>query len=252
MMSMPGFLPKPAIGTRPHRQRPLSLGFSLIELMIAITVSMFLILGLATILFSVRSTFSTQDHLTQLQENQRFLISVLSNSIHDAGYFTTPLVDNAKTALPASTATNADGTSFAAGQSLAGATGSGTASDTLNTRFQTTSGDSLMNCEGMTNTSGAPLVYVNSFAVNSSKQLTCNGSVLLDNVTSMKILYGVDSDGDSSVDMYLTPEAVTLKNYWQAVGSVQITITFENLIDPKSGAPALPTLVHTVSLMNRA
>ena len=121
-----------------------------------------------------------------------------------------------------------------------------------------------MTCQGDTNTSGGNVTWTNSFAVNAQNQLTCtvsvNGAapgtpaVLTDNVSAISILYGVDTDTDSSVDRYMTATDVTLGGYWNAIYSVQMTITFYDLVNSTPTAPVnLPkTLRHTFSLMNKA
>jgi type IV pilus assembly protein PilW len=248
-------------------------GFTLIELMIAITITLFLVAGVVGIVMSVRGTFKTQDGLTQIQETQRFFLTAVDNTVRLAGYFVNPLVDTSTSALPATTTANPDGTIFIAGQSIGGTTGSGANSDSVNVRYQVANNDGLMNCQGDTNSTGASLVWSNSFAVNASHQLTCTISVnggapgtpviLVDNVATVKILYGVDTDGDNSVDKYLSSADVVAAsckdktpaplNCWLAVSSVQLTIT---LLDPVNSTPGvnvnLPkTILHTINLMSQ-
>jgi type IV pilus assembly protein PilW len=56
---------------------------------------------------------------------------------------------------------------------VVGTSGANGASDTLTARFMTANGDGILNCQGQSNTSGANVVYVNSFAVNVNNELTC-------------------------------------------------------------------------------
>jgi type IV pilus assembly protein PilW len=237
-------------------------GFSLVELLIAIFITLFLVAGMLGIIVSMRGSFSTQDQLERIQENERFALTVLDNTIRDAGFFSNPTTTTSATAFPATSTANPDSTTFVATQGISGTTGSGSASDTVNVRFQTDSGDGLMNCLGDTNTSGAAVTWTNSFGINASNQLVCavstNGGapgtavVLVDNVASMKVLYGVDTNADGSADEYVASSAIGATPAWTDVSSVRLQITFQDLINSKTGAPvSLPVLTHNISLMNR-
>ncbi|MGS0741685.1 PilW family protein [Glaciimonas sp. GG7] len=238
-------------------------GFSLIELMIAIAVSLFLLAAMIAIVLTLRNSFGTQDAQSRVQESQRFALTVLDNTVRASGYYTNPTTTTANNALPAASTANPDGTTFAMAQGISGTSGSGNASDTLNIRFQTASGDGLMDCLGDTNTSGSAVAWSNSFAVNAANQLTCavsiNGgtpgtaSILVDNVSSMKVLYGVDTTGVGSTDTYLSASAVTTGGYWPVVQSVQVQINFVDLVNSTATTTKiLPVMVHMINLMNKA
>ena len=244
------------------RHRSYRSGFSLVEMLIAIFITLFLVAGMLGIIVSMRGSFSTQDQLERIQENERFALTVLDNTIRDAGFFSNPTTTTAAMAFPATVTANPDGTTFVASQSVSGTTGASTGSDTVDVRFQTASGDGLMNCLGDTNTSGAAVTWTNSFAVNASNQLVCSVStnggapgtavVLVDNIASMKVLYGVDTNADGSADKYVASSAINTAPAWTDVSSVRLQITFQDLINSKTGAPvSLPVLTHNISLMNR-
>jgi type IV pilus assembly protein PilW len=240
-----------------------SRGFSMLELMIALTIGLFLVAGVGGILLSMRGSFKTQDGLTQMQENARFLLSVMDTMVSNAGYFPDPVNTTIVSALPVPATSNPDGTSFAAGQFITGTTGGTGASDTLDVRFQTANGDGLMNCNGGTNASGGKNVFTNSFAVTAAGELTCavaiNGAapgpaaILIDNVSTMKVLYGVDTDGDGNTDTYQTAATVQATGNWGKVSSVQLTLTLKDLVNSTTVTTVnLPkTLLHTIYLMNR-
>jgi type IV pilus assembly protein PilW len=46
------------------------------------------------------------------------------------------------------------------------------------------------------------------FAVNASRQLTCNGTVVADNIENLQIEYGVDANSDGSLESYQTAAGV--------------------------------------------
>jgi type IV pilus assembly protein PilW len=230
-------------------------GFSLIELMIAIAMGLFLVIGIIGLVISFSSTFRTQDKLTQGQESLRFMLSVLDTTVHNAGYYADPVTDTVATALPAASV----GT-FAAAQFISGTTDSTTAIDTLNVRYQTAGNDTLMNCQGDASTT--KVVLTNSFTVNTSGQFTCavateKGSlgtplVLADNVASMTVMYGVDTDSDGSADTYMTAAAVTTSSMWLKVLSVRLTLKMKDLVSSTSTTTAyLKPITHTISLLNK-
>lgn len=233
----------------------------MIELMIAITIALFLCGSMVAVVFAVRSSFKTQDGLVRMQENARFMLSVMNTTVHNAGYFSNPLVATALTAFPTPANSNANGTTFAAGQFITGTTNAG--SDSLNVRFESASGDGLTNCQGATNTSGANVVYTNSFSVNAASQLVCSVSVngltpsadevLIDNVAAMRVLYSVDTDGDGNADSYRTAAYVNATGLWNTVSAVQITLTLKDLVNSTATTTAtLPVqLLHTINLMNK-
>jgi type IV pilus assembly protein PilW len=246
---------------RPIRK---STGFSLIELMVAIAIALFLVAGMLGIVMSVRGSVKTQSGVADIQDTQRFLLTAIDNTVRLAGYYPNPVVNTATTALPAPTTANPDTTTFVDGQIVIGADGGSDASDSFNVRYRVANNDGLLNCVGENNSSGADIVWTNSYVVNAAHQLTCavsvNGAafgdpaILLDNVGSIKVLYGVDSNSDGSVDQYLTATDVQSSNLWQLVLSMQLTITLLNpTATPVAGvAPALPNpLVHTIKLLNQ-
>ncbi len=71
-----------AILTQAHRQR----GFSLVELMVAVTIGLIILAAVSGIFVTSKTTYNTQDNLARLQENARFAIYYLSEDIRRAGF----------------------------------------------------------------------------------------------------------------------------------------------------------------------
>lgn len=251
--------------TRQPRRRMRQAGFGLIELMVALAISLFVLGAVLSIYLNMKNTFNTQGQFADLQDSQRLVVTMMTTTIQSAGYFVNPRTDTQSAALPAATVTGADGSSsvFAAGQFIVGSgNGSGRAanSDAVTVRYQTANNDGLMNCQGATNTSGATTIYTNRFAVNANNELTCTvgtGSpvTLAGNVDKMSILYGVDTDGDvnNAIDTYLPASAITDAGLWANVYTAQLKLVFLNTTASKPGAPVtMPQpLVQTINLMNR-
>lgn len=62
-------------------------GFSLVELMVAITITALLMLGMVEIFASNKAASDLQQGLSRLQENARFANFFMSRQIRNAGYF---------------------------------------------------------------------------------------------------------------------------------------------------------------------
>lgn len=62
-------------------------GFTLVELMVAMTLGLLLLGGVITILTSSHQTYRVNDALARMQENARYAFQILSRDIRMAGYF---------------------------------------------------------------------------------------------------------------------------------------------------------------------
>ncbi len=61
-------------------------GFTLVEMMIAITLSLILLAGVLQIFLSSKTTYTVQEGLSRLQENARFALGTVTQSVRMAGY----------------------------------------------------------------------------------------------------------------------------------------------------------------------
>src|SRR5271166_3639085 len=68
-------------------------GFTLIELMIALLVGLFLLGALLTIVQANKQVFVSQNALAQVQDNERMAMSMMTDVIQSAGYFSNPIVN---------------------------------------------------------------------------------------------------------------------------------------------------------------
>ncbi len=205
----------------PRRHR----GFTLIEILIALLIGVFLLGALLTIVQANRTVFGNQNQLAQLQDSERMAMTMMSDVIQSAGYFPDPTSNVLGTALgPVAP--------FAAGQSIWGASGGGPPGDQISVRYMTAGGDGILNCSGKSNpTGGANTVYVNSFQVVGT-QLVCtmNGTpyTLVNGVTNLTVLYGVKANAAATgndTDTYMSAAQVT---NWGNVISALVQLTFTN------------------------
>ena len=213
-------------------------GLGLVEILVAMAISLFLLGGVFTLFNTTRQTYTAQNGLAQLQDNQRLAMTLLANVLQTAGYFPDPVHSTAGSALPA------DATFTTAGQSVAGTTGASAGSaDTLNVRYRAAAGDAtVMDCLG--NTAGASdTTFTNLFTV-SSNALTCNGTSLVDGVSNFKVVYGIDTMGDGSVTRYVASSSVT---DWTVVKTVRVTVTFINPLAKNAAGQAIAGQPATIS-----
>ncbi len=234
-------------------------GFTFVEIMVALALGLFLIGGLLTLVQAMRRTATNQSGMSQLQDNERMAMQLITDVVQSTGYYTSPLTNSAASAFLGGTYGPA---AFISAQALLGIHAAGVP-DIITNRYQTagtTAGDNAINCTG--NSSAAPATFVNQITVNTaSNYLTCtvwlNGVQqppvsLVPGITNMTIQYGVETGNgvaSNSVDTYLTADLVTAGTYWPQVRSVQVTLTFLNPMSAQPGQPATVNFSRTIAVM---
>ena len=234
-------------------------GFTFVEIMVAIALGLFLIGGLLTLVQAMRRTATNQSGMSQLQDNERMAMQLITDVVQSTGYYTNPLINSAPASFLVGTYGPAN---FTSGQALVGNYTVGVP-DIVTNRYQTagtTVGDNAINCTG--NSSATPASFVNQITVNTATNyLTCTVWVnanqpitvsLVPGITGMSILYGVESGNgvaSNSVDAYLTADLVTAGNYWPQVRSVQVTLTFLNPMSAQPGQPPTVNFVRNIAVM---
>jgi type IV pilus assembly protein PilW len=254
---------------RPAAQR----GFTLVELMVTVGIAVFLLFGLATVTQNVRQANLNQQALAQLQDEQRFAMTVLTDVIQAGGYFPSATAWTPATSLP-----NWQGPqgwqTFQTGQAFVG-THVGGQPDAIGVRYRTTGTDGVILCDGSTNNvAGSSYAYANQFTVvppagNVPGQLFCQLSnvtnntsnapvALVNGVQSMTIYFGVNRNSPSTtynVDTYLTSDQM-LNTDWDNISSVRIVLVFTNPLAALKGnggqQPATITFERVVEVMGRA
>jgi type IV pilus assembly protein PilW len=231
-----------ALGMVARAQR----GFTLVELMIAILIALFLSAGLLTLVQAMKTTAGMQSGLSQLQDNERMAMTLVADVIQSAGYFPSPQLKTAVGEFPVVPPF------IFAGQSISGAGNFGDPApgNSITVRYETAgtvvvppaAPDNIINCTG--NTSNAQTVFTNTFSVapdpsvpgtfdlicvlNDSTAGTTTTVYLVSGVTNLQIYYGVQTNpavSTPSADTYLDANHVT---NWSNVVSVKLTLTFVN------------------------
>lgn len=173
-------------------------GFSLVELMVAMVVGLILLAGVLQILLSNRESFDVQKAMAALQQDARLASFFIENAISHAGYHVELEPD----------------LEFIFRDGIITATeGPGAEPDSLQVFVQ--AGGGVTDCGGTRIGGASPEVATFGFAVDDDSNLECIGTALgadgalVNNVEALEIRYGLDTDGDNSVDTYqasLTPE----------------------------------------------
>lgn len=259
------------------RIRPGSAGFSLVEMMIALAIALFLIAGMVLIFENTKSTYVAETGLSQLEENERVAMTMITDVVQAAGYFPDPqpASTNPAIALPATPDFPNPQNAYDTDTNLAAsANGQG---DALSVRYSAGPTDTIMNCMGQTNTAGVSpqIVWDNTLSVDANGYLTCQvwdsadgnttsaelvgGFATGAGVKSMSLLYGVNTGTAANggcVDSYMTAAQVTAGNgatsYWPDVCSVRVTLVFTNPLPPADGTEPTITFVRVIALMNKA
>jgi len=248
----------------PRSQR----GYSLIELSVAILIALFLIGGVLVVEQGVHRTYQDNSGIGQLQDEERFAMSLLTEVVQRAGYYPDPVDNTIVTALPAENTTTPQGAAapLATGQYLFGINSGSTPQDALFVRYMTASGQNIGLCDGTTNTSGAAHTYTSYLYLSSDSSgyyLNCeletdtawaaSPQQLVTGIVNMQILYGVHTTGSGSdADTYLTATDVTSGSYWPDVTSVKITLKFVNPLYGKApGQGQYVLFTRVVSIMSR-
>lgn len=232
-------------------------GLSLIELMISITIGLFLILGLGTMFYTMRVNSNSRNGLSALQDSERMAMAFLGSAVQGAGSFpigTGPGFNTAVLEFPAATSSSPTYT-FLASQSING-TGSGTGSDTLTVRFRSNpvSGavGAIQGCSPSITT--ANTLYTTTFDV-SNGNLRCNQNgtttPMVSGVAGMSVVYGVDPAGTGSVTGYVPASSITNQADWSTVRTVNITLQFTNpLAGQQPSQPATVPFSRTIAVMS--
>jgi len=234
-----------------HAQR----GFTLVELMVSVAIAVFLLGILVAIVQNIRGTYFSQQQLAQLQDRQRFAMTVVTDVIQAGGYFPDPTAWTPATSLVAAPPYGQGQAFFATHSAVA-------PGDTIGVRYRTALNDGVINCIGGSNTAFNPdHLYTNLSSISAAGEMQCSldGAApvsLVSGVTNLTIYFGVKRNfgqTDYNVDTYLTADQM-LNPDWANISSVRVVLTFLNPLyrGPGGGQPQTVTFDRVVEVMARA
>jgi type IV pilus assembly protein PilW len=233
-------------------------GFTLVEILIALLLGLFLTAGMIEMTQHNKTTYSNQTALAQLQDSERFALSVLNDTIQQAGYYPDPTIRSAPIAMPAGLLPQF----VSPAQPLWGNTTS------ISVQYALGANDAVLNCDG--SQSAVKATYINTLTVvpdpitPMNGKLTCTVTTaggarppvtLITGVTAMDIRYGINNTGSTTnhdINMYKTA-AQMLASDWLNVTAVQVSLTFANPMLGQPGQAAKPTftIIKTIGVMTR-
>ena len=170
-----------------NRFKPVSQGgFTLIEVMVSISIASFLLLVVMVMFSSTSRSRALQTSLSGLNESGRFAINVLGRDLRMAGYkdsdWLTGAVPNAIVVVNGAVA---DG------------------GDSITIQYE-----AAKDCNYADTVGG---VAINNYALNMDDfALECNGQPVIDDIEQMQIYFGEDTDGDGVANRMMTPDDAAL------------------------------------------
>jgi type IV pilus assembly protein PilW len=255
-----------------------SRGFTMVELLISITLGLVLLIAVTSVFLGSRQSFRTQEGMAQVQETGRLLSYLMYPYVRLAGYMPDPLNISDPSLIFDSTVRALTGTNDSAPTIPGIASSSVLANtDSITVRYLSSADPALSACNGATYTSGlventfyvggqdsngvwSLMCKVRNIATDASHTVlsTPTPQPLLLGIRDMQILYGVDADTDMVADRFFTAAAVT---DWTRISSIRITMQVEsadNALPPgTSGAGVTSSgritrpFVTTIQIRNR-
>lgn len=236
-------------------------GFTLVELLISMVLSLFLIGGVISIYVSSKQTSHTREELSSLDDNGRAAIRALTQYIEHAGYATPKrlaldhyLISTAgviNATICGLGSDNLSGSSIVSGTTVNDshdgiAAAKKPAPDRITiamlsdaTLSKDCSGQALQSACVAVNAPIYNSFYIQTAVGDTEPSLYCNGSVgaapikLAEGVEDMQIKYGVDSQGNDLIaDQYL--DATAMAGWWDNVVSVQVAVLVSSIKDVRT------------------
>ena len=222
-------------------------GVSLVELMVGVALSLFVLAGIITVYAANRQSFRVLSDLAEIQEVGRFAVDTIARAVRLAGYqgdspseWVLGALSQANGGVDVISGANDD----ASDANIKDGT------DSFTVVYQASSDGLFADCLGL-NTAAAGSNISNTFSVSPSNALQCSTdggtthTTLLENVENMQVLYGVDTDGDQQANSYVTANKVS---DWDDVVSLRLAL----LVRSRNDGVALNTDTRAWQLLDKA
>ncbi|MGB1579963.1 MAG: PilW family protein [Nevskiales bacterium] len=239
-----------------------SAGLSLVELMVALAISLFMLAALVQIMAGSTQTFRTNDGLSRIQEGGRYAIEIIGRQIRSAGYHSHNVSLGLGIDLDDWPLNGAPAGSLA----IEGADGADGAPDSLTIRYFVASDCAASNCVPapvtLNDASVTPDTWIAvTLSVDANRSLiadvrdqsnnqihqpaNANGLPLVDGVSDMQLTYGINQDGKLR---YATATTIAAEGSWQDVISVRVNLVMDS-VEVVSGSD--PSLADSNGLLQR-
>lgn len=219
------------MNARPHPSA--QSGLTLIELMIAMALGLFVLLAATGLLLSSKAGYTVQDQTAHVQESGRYAMDILSRAVRQTGNEDSSMMPAAMMQEATPNVVGLDAMTVkktAAGLDGASAKGVVNGSDVLALRFFGDGTDeqdgTILNCAGLPVAApglsddaesgrGWSIFFVGEDA-KGEPELRCkyrtqtgwNADAIVRGVESFQVLYGVDADDDGLPDRFVNADAV--------------------------------------------
>ncbi len=216
---------------RSGKLNQLQYGFTMVELLVAMTIGLFLVAGVFQMFVANKQSSRIQNNLSHVQENGRFAISEIGRVLRMAGLKSDPTDTTTFTTVANVAITGVDNASPGADnisvsfQGVAGSAGAGGVVDCLGTRFfSTTPATTITNQFYLANDANG----VRSLFCTETTAVAPTPQPLVGNVSDMQITYGVDTIGNGDASYYVDATTVAAGTAgvpdWSRVVSVHISL----------------------------
>ncbi len=203
-------------------------GLSLIELMIAIALGIFIAAAMISLFVNSKQSFRMNENMSRMQENARFAVSFISRDMRMADYHTcvtAPGLDDAVSAV------NNSGLN---------------ASDTFTILWQSNACDAaVVNVTTIysiqTGSTGSPALFRSVDGVSQE---------LVEGIENLQVLFGEDTDDDNVPNYYV--DAASITDMAQAI-SIRFTLVARTLETnlTAGGGRITRSFTSTITLRNR-
>lgn len=236
------------MNTNSHKQQ----GMSLLSLMVAVAIGIFLVGAILKIYIDSKNAFNVRNVVAAVYENQRFALDDMRRILIMTGRDIRKLEDQFPNRRP-----------FPAVEAGGIVDGGASGSDVIAIRYRRGPSCGTYQQVGM---SERPTMV--RFRVNNDKELICEmttyagGSastterILVSGIEMLKVLYGVDDNGDGYSDSYLTASQMGTftpasgATSWAAVTTMRIGVVSSS--DDELPAGARPDTAEAVSILGMA
>lgn len=225
-------------------------GLSIVELLVALVVSMLLMTGVVQVFLASKQTYASNEAASRLQENGRFALEFIAQSARHAGYV--EAANNTLETLPRPVL-GPDDTACGNLCSSQGTEDNPDASDSIAFSSQPrlldgARRDCLGNTNiGTSNIGNTDVIANHFFIVNEGTEqsaLACNsrhirentvsnGSVLVEGIDALQVQYGIGTTG--TVAQYVSADRVT---NWNNVLAVRIAVLANSITQVNPAPPA--------------
>ncbi len=229
------------------------LGFSMVELMVALTISLFLLIAITQIFLGNRKSHQMHEGISRIQENSRFAMDIIGRQVRMAGHRSQPLLTNPLYAVNGRNNVTGGGDS----EALAG-------SDKLILRYQGALDGTTVDCAGNSVNANENIVAV--LLVNEDRSLRCAvnpsdvdkavGQPLLNGISDIQFLFGerlMDRSTSPPTQYFKFVTADNVGN-WSNIVSVRVDISADSVekVDPYlSNGLLVKTYTSAFTIRNR-